>query len=111
MKVPSSPLYKELGILKLQDIYELTTLIFVYESLNALNPSQFHTYFKFPCNTRNTAANRNDNLDTPMVSSYGLKSIRYSGCILWNKLSTKERTADTKNIFKKNTKLRLVGSY
>jgi hypothetical protein len=43
VKVPSDPIFKELGILKIDDIYKLITLQFVYESLNKLNPIQFHS--------------------------------------------------------------------
>ena len=44
VKVPSDPIFKELGILKINDIYKITTLTFVYESLNKVNPEQFHIY-------------------------------------------------------------------
>ena len=112
-KVPCDPIFKELEILKLQDIYNLTTLTFVYESLNNLNPEQFHSYYRYPYHTRNTAANRNNNLDTPMVrtTTYGLKSIKYAGCILWNNLTNSEKTSVSKNIFKKSMKNRFINSY
>ena len=64
-KVPSDPLFKKLGILKVHDIYNLTTIKFVYESLNKLNPNQFHAYYKYPSDIHNTAANRDNNLDPP----------------------------------------------
>ena len=38
VKPSSSPLFSELGILKLFDVYKVSTLLFVYESLNELNP-------------------------------------------------------------------------
>ena len=41
VKPSSSPLFTELGILKLYDIFKVSTLLFVYESLNELNPTQF----------------------------------------------------------------------
>ena len=56
VKVPSDPLFKKLGILKVHDIYNLTTIKFVYESLNKLNPNQFHTYYNYPTGIQNTAA-------------------------------------------------------
>ena len=65
LKVPSDPLFKKLGILKVHDIYNLTTIKFVYESLNKLNPNQFHTYYNYSTCLHNTAANRDDNLDPP----------------------------------------------
>ena len=88
-KVPSDPLFKDCGILKVDGIYKLSTLNFVYESLNKLNPNQLNTYFNFPSDALNTAANRDKNLDPPMVRTvtYGLKALKYAGCILWNDLS------------------------
>lgn len=80
-KTPSHPLFKELGILKFHDIYKLATLKFVYESLNKLNPIQFHSFYKYSPNIHDTRSNC---LDPPMVRTvkYGLKALKYSGCIL-----------------------------
>ena len=113
IKVPSDPLFKDRGILKVHDIYKLTTLIFVYESLNKLNPNQFHAYYTYPADAQNTAANRDENLDPPMVRTvtYGLKSLKYAGCILWNNLSIDTRNAVSKNVFKNLTKNDMINSY
>ena len=113
IKVPSDPIFKELGILKIHDIYKLNTLIFVYESLNKLNPNQFHSYYNYPTGLQNTAANRNNNLDPPVVrtNTYGLKGLKYSGCKLWNNLSTLIRNSVSKNIFKSHTKKHFINSY
>ena len=67
VKEPSSPIFKSLNILKIQDIFNAETLKFVYESVNKLNPSQFHDYFHYSSNLHNTAAFRNGNLNTPQV--------------------------------------------
>ena len=102
-----------LGILKVHDIYKLTTLKFVYESLNKLNPDQFHTYYNYPTGITNTAANRDKNLDTPMVRTvtYGLKALKYSGCILWNNLPMDKRNAISKNVFNFSVKNHMINSY
>ena len=49
IKIPSDPLFKELEILKVHDIFKMTTLNFVYDSLNKLNPEQFHMYYCYMC--------------------------------------------------------------
>ena len=110
VKPSSTPLFKELGILKLHDIFKLSVLIFVYESLNELNPIQFHSFFKFPYITRNTAANRGSNLEVPAArtSTYGLKSIKFTGTKIWNELHQDVRIAPSKNAFKINLKKRLL---
>ena len=64
-KAPSDPLFKVLGILKVDDIHKLTALKFVYESLYKLNPNQFHLFYNYPTGTHMTASNRNNNLDPP----------------------------------------------
>ena len=113
VKVPSDPLFRELGILKVQDIYKLTTLKFVYESLNKLNPNQFHTYYNYPAVVHNTAANRDNSLNPPMVRTvtYGIKALKYSGCILWNNLSMDVRNAVSKNVFNTKIKKHIIDSY
>ena len=113
VKVPSDPLFKKLGILKVHDIYNLTTIKFVYESLNKLNPNQFHTYYNYPTGIQNTAANRDKNLDPPMVRTvtYGLKALKYSGCILWNNLPMDKRNAKSKSVFSILIKNHIINSY
>ena len=112
-KVASDPLFKELKILKIHDIYKLTTFKFVYESINKLNPNQFHTYYDYPADAHNTAANRGNTLDPPMTRTvtYGLKSLKYAGCILWNNSSNNTRNAVSKNIFISMTKKHMINRY
>ena len=106
VKVASDPLFKELKILKIHDIYKLITLKFVYESVNKLNPNQFHMYYVYPADAHDTAANRGNNLNPPMkrTVTYGLKSIKYAGCILWNNLPNDIRNAVSINVFNSMTK-------
>ena len=113
VKVPSDPIFKDLGILKVQDVYKLTTLKFIYESLNKLNPTQFHTYFKYTTGIQTTTASRNNNLDPPMVRTvtYGLKSLKYSGCKLWNNLPMNIRNAVSIDVFNFLNKKHMINSY
>ena len=106
MKEPSSPLFHSLNLLKIHDIFNVAILNFVYDSLKKNNPSQFHDVFHYPTNSYNTAANRRANLDTPLVRTvtYGLKSIKYTGCTLWNDLSNAIRNSPSKKVFIKLVK-------
>ena len=101
VKVPSNPLFKELEILKVTDLFKLCTLKFVYDSLNKLNPFQFHTYYNYPHHNYNTDAIRNLRLAPPKIrtSTYGLKSLKHTGCMLWNNLSFAEKNIKYKNAF------------
>ena len=91
----SAPIFKDLGILHIRDIFVVEALKFVYDSLKKLNPPQFHDYYKFPtaCHI-NTVAIRNNNLVFPRArtTTYGLKSLKYCGVSIWNGLDVNLRT-------------------
>ena len=42
---------------------------------------------------------------------YGLKALKYSGCILWNDLPIDNRNAISKNVFTTTVKLHMINSY
>ena len=85
VKEPATPLFHNLGLLMLQDIFNASILNFIYDSLNKSNPSQFHTFFHY-ASIANTAANRQGDLAIPQVrtTTYGLKSIKYTGSLIWD---------------------------
>ena len=113
VKEPSAPIFKKLGILKVKDLYKLATLKFVHESVNKQNPAQFHSYYCYPAHTYNTDAMRDYKLDPPVIrtSTYGLKSLKYSGCILWNNLSVTERNIMSKKAFLRVVKDNMANAY
>ena len=41
---PSSPIFNDLKILKLHDLFQLKLLGFVYECVNKISPANFHTF-------------------------------------------------------------------
>ena len=45
LSTPSTPIFLELQLLKLQDLFEMKLLAFVYESVNKLSPPCFHEFF------------------------------------------------------------------
>ena len=94
---------------------KLTSLKFVYETLNKINPQQFHTFYSYPEHSHKTktAKERGDNLDPPSVrtTTYGLKGLKYSGCKLWNDLPMSLRHATSKNLFSKNLKDHFISKY
>ena len=85
----------------------------MYESVNKLNPPQFHNYYNYPGHNYNTDATRNMKLNLPSIrtSTYGLKSLKYTGCMLWNNLSFAERNIKSKNIFSRALKNRMTDAY
>ena len=73
----SLPLFKELQVLTIFEVFKVETSKFVFESLNHINPHQFHDFFTYPSNPRNTTNTRNNNLFIPQARTkhYGLNSI------------------------------------
>ena len=112
-KVSSNPLFAELGILKVKDIYRLSTLKFVHKSINKINPIQFHSFYKRINHHYDTISNRNNRLVLPVIrtSSYRLKSLKYDGCILWNETDLSVRNAPSFSIFCKHAKQSFINSY
>ena len=85
-KSHSLPLFKELEILTIFDVFKVETFKFVFGSLNCTNPPQFHGLFTYPSNTQNKTNNRNKNLFIPQARTkhYGLNSINNIGACTWN---------------------------
>ena len=53
------------------------------------------------------------NLALPIIrtSTYGLKSLKYTGCILWNNLSFFERSIKSKKVFSRILKNSIIDTY
>ena len=108
------PLFKSLSLLNIYDVFKSETLKFVYDSVNKNNPSQFHSFFSFhAAQNVTTAAARNKHLirPSPRTSNYGIKSLKYTGVILWNNLSLNLRILTSKKSFSKALKVTMLNSY
>ena len=84
----SAPIFFDLKILKLHDLFQLKLLNFVYESVSKISPVCFHDFFKsVECvhqyGTRQ-AGKSDIFLPQKTTSQYGVKSIRYHGAKCWN---------------------------
>ena len=80
---PSAPIFLTLRLLKLQDLFEMKLLAFVYEAVNKFSPSCFHDFFDVLSQVHQhdtRQARKGDILLTRKNTlQYGLKSIRYAG--------------------------------
>ena len=97
--VPSSPLFHELEILKLNDINNLQTASFVYECINGLAPQYFENFFtslssKYSIGTRQSKKG-NLFLERQNTVQYGIRSIQYAGAKLWNSIPCELRLASS----------------
>ena len=106
---PSAPIFLTLRLLKLQDLFEMKLLTFVYEAVNKLSPSCFHEFVDVLSQVHQhdtRQARKGDILLTRKNSlQYGLKSIRYAGAKSWNSISHVIKQAPTVMSFRHQLKL------
>ena len=106
---PSAPIFLTLRLLKLQDLFEMKLLTFVYEAFNKFSPSCFHEFFDVLSQVHQhdtRQARKGDILFTRKnMLQYGLKSIRYAGAKSWNSISHVIKQAPTVMSFRHQLKL------
>ena len=103
----TSPLFLDLQILKLEDIYRLY-IFFAYECVNNIAPIHFSDYFTqisefHQYNTR-SASHGDLFLVGKNTVQYGLRSICFNGVKSWNTILTDIRNSPSISIFKKKLK-------
>ena len=83
---PSEPIFSNLKILKLQDLFHLKLLSF--ECVNKILPSWFHSFFELVGSVHQygtwQAIKSNIFLTQKNTLRYGLGSVRYCGAKYWN---------------------------
>ena len=105
---PSLPIFKDLKLLTLSELFELRLLTFVFDSVNKTSPSCFHDFScVHRCSTRQ-ASQGDLYLFRRNSLQYGLKSIRYLGAKLWNTLPIELRNSPSKTSFKVKLKIYLL---
>ena len=106
---PSLPIFNDLKLLKLSEIFELRLLTFVFDSVKKTSPSCFHDFFLFNSSVHQYSTRQASQGDLYMFRrnslQYGLKSIRYLGAKLWNTLPIELRNAPSKASFKAKLKM------
>ena len=106
---PSTPLFRELKVLKLIDINKLNTAIFVYKSLNNVirSPINFQYRNGNAYNLRNQ-----QNLDIPLHHSRQTELfIEVRGARLWNDIPIEIKLKPNVDSFKFNLKKYYLNSY
>ena len=80
---PSTPIFSDLKILKLQDLFHPKLLIFVYESIYKISPLCFHNFFETISSVhqygRRQANKGNIFLTQQNTKQFGVRSVRYFG--------------------------------
>ena len=109
---PSLPIFKDLKLLKLSELFELRLLTFVFDSVNKTSPSCFHDFFLLNSCVHQYSTRQASQGDLYLFRKnslqYGLKSIRYLGAKLWNTLPIELRNSPSKTSFKVKLKIYLL---
>ena len=107
------PIFHELEILTITDVFKVQTAKFVYNCVNVLSPVQFRSFFTFTNSNYNTAASRNESLYIPhaRTTNYGLNSIKNIGARIWNHIPINIRSNVSVKSFTKNLKQHFLSSY
>ena len=128
--LPSSePLYKELEILKLEDIFKLNISSFVFSTLVQESPVNFHNWFSYDHDihehsTRAGAMVTQENYFAVGVAEvtytlhtkgsnnlHGEKMLQKSGPLIWNNIPVHIQGAATISTFKLNLKKHYLAQY
>ena len=110
-KSPSSPIFKQLGILKFQDIYELHTNVFIFNFVNGGLPNPLLGIYQYhrdihEHNTRQSTDPRTPNVNSDIMR----KSFLYQGPKLWATLDDRLKVSKTKSSFKTRLKLKCISN-
>ena len=109
------PLFSDLQILKLDDIYHLYISSFVYECHNNLAPNRFSDYFTqvFDMHHYYTRSVSNGDffLERKNTLQYDLRSVCFNGAKIWNNIPLDIRNSPSVGNFKKKIKQLLLESY
>ncbi len=111
---PSTPIFSDLQILKLDDLFKLKLLIFVYESVNKSSPVCFHNFFETLSSVHKYNTRQASKGDIFMTQEntylYGLRSIRYAGAKAWNDIPHSIKLSPTSINFRSKLKLHLLST-
>ena len=109
----TSPLFKELNLLKFIDIVDFHTALFMFRYSRGNLPGNFDGYFHLVCNTHlyGTRAASKTTFSLPLTrTNYGLFNIRFCGPKVWNTIDESFKSLSM-NCFKKKFKNQIIGLY
>ena len=108
----SAPIFLNLKILKLHDLFQLKLLSFVYESVNKISPVCFHNFFRSveSVHQYDTRQAGKDDIFLPQknTSQYGLRSERFNGAKCWNDIPVEIKRSPSVKRFRHKLKTFLL---
>ena len=109
----TSPLLKELNLLKFIDIVDLHTAVFMFQYSGGNLPCNFNGYFNLVCNTHfyDTRTASKTTFSLPLIrTNHGLLNIRFCGPKIWNTIDKSFKLLSL-NCFKKKLKNKKIELY
>ncbi len=109
---PSSPIFKELKIVKLKDLFELQVNIFMYDFVNGLLPEPLLGIYRYHGNIHEHETRHSTDPRPPKVNSEAMRrSLLYKGPCLWLTLDYHMKSSRSKLVFKKRLIQRYICQY
>ena len=109
----SSPLFKYLNLIKLQDLVNICTAVLMFKFHNSPLPSTFNLFFVpvDQLHNYNTRLSSNQSYSLPKPrTNYGMFNIRFQGPKIWNSIDSKIKTSSLA-FLKKYFKFSYIESY
>ena len=89
---PSSPIFKDLNIIQLNDLITTNNIIFVHKTLNKMSPSHFGNFFEphIPNHDHDTRNNPSSEYSIPpgsvSLANIEIDSLKYKCALDWNEM-------------------------
>ena len=109
IKTPINQLYINYHTLPIPKLHDLHILLFMHKYNFDKNnlPTLFHNYFKLNSNVHDHNTRQKEMMHSEKFeNSYGKRSIKYRGGMLWNKLPYTLRLYSSRAYFKRKVKLK-----
>ena len=109
---PSSPLFKQLNILKLKDSYELQVEILIYDFVNQRLPDPLLDLYSYHGDSHDHETRHSTDLKPPATNSELMRrSFLYKKPLLWLSLSNSIRSSSSKYTFKNKITQGVISTY
>ena len=109
----TSPLFKDLNVIKLFDEVTVHIAVFMYKFKNQLLPTNFNVFFTSIKETHNYNTRLSSRMTYALPktrTNYGIFNITYQGAKIWNAISDNIKLLSLKQ-FEKKLKSSIIASY
>ena len=106
---PSAPLFKELGIMNIYELFKYQTAVFIHDLITGILPFKFSDYFTYPSHQYSTRSVSKSTVLIPKRKlTIGQFSFSYQGAQIWNSLPLEIKKITSRNHFKKTLKSHIL---